>query len=126
MVTGLECCGLVLAVIPLVVEGAKAYSRGIESVQDVVQPDRFDAALDEFYEEIFCQMFEFRERVQYVIDCLPDLDDTRKAEVVEKFSEGDWKPNSDVALAFGARLRNQHDFQMFELIVRKVSRRWDS
>ena len=120
MVTGLECCGLVLAVIPILIEAAKVYGRGVKSIQDVVQPGRFDMASDEFYDELFCQMFEFQERIRYVIDCLPDLDDARKADIVEKFAEDDWRSDSDGALAFSARLKNQHEFQMFETIVKKV------
>jgi hypothetical protein len=112
----------VLAVIPLIVEGAKVYSRGIESVRDVAQPCRFDEALDEFYEEIFCQLVEFKERVQCIIDSLPGLDNARKASIIEAFSEDDWRADSDVALAFRARLESENDFLAFEVIVKKVVR----
>lgn len=100
--TGVECAGIILVVIPLVVEGAKVYLRGLEAVRDTVQSQRYDASLDDFYIDIFCGMMEFRECMISILDELPALSDTKKQALVESVSEEDWKPGSEVHIAFQA------------------------
>jgi hypothetical protein len=120
MATGTECAGLVLAVIPLVVEIAKAYPEGAKTVRDTIQPKRFDDALDDFYQELFCQLFEFQDRMQWIVESLPGLSQARKAELMHHFTEEDWRAGSDVAQAFASIFPAPGELYRFETIVKRV------
>lgn len=122
MATGIECAGLVLAVLPPIVELAKAYPQGVKVIRDTVQPARFDQELEDFYEELFCQLFEFHGRMQQIVDHLPNLPQTRKAEVCRHFQERDWKPGTDVAQAFAEVFQTPGELYRFEIIVKRVIR----
>lgn len=56
MVTGVECAGLILAVLPLFLEVAKVYSDGAESIANVVIKSRWDGLLEDFYFDFYIQM----------------------------------------------------------------------
>lgn len=53
MVTGVECAGLALAVLPLFVEVAKAYSGGVNSIKNVVVKSRWSKDLEDFYFDFY-------------------------------------------------------------------------
>lgn len=50
MVTGIECAGLILSVLPLFVEAGNAYSDGVESILNVSLQSRRDAELSDCYD----------------------------------------------------------------------------
>ena len=54
--SGIECAGLVLSVLPLIVEAAKAYSDGIDSVLDVTVKSRYDRNLQDFYDDFYAEV----------------------------------------------------------------------
>jgi hypothetical protein len=54
--SGIECAGLVLAVLPLIVEAAKAYSDGIDSILDVTVKSRYDQNLQFFYDDFYAEV----------------------------------------------------------------------
>ena len=118
MVTGLECAGLALGVIPIFIEGLKVYGRGVGSLRDVIQPRRLDAALEEFNEDPWYEMFLFREHVEIVTNNLLNLDDARKASVIHNCQKSEWKTDSDVAQSFGFQFSGKHEFHAFEIAVK--------
>ena len=63
MVTGVECAGLVLAVLPLFIEASKAYSDGVETIPDVSLVSRRDAKLSDFYDEFYWAVSELGEHI---------------------------------------------------------------
>ncbi|KAF2107784.1 hypothetical protein BDV96DRAFT_606329 [Lophiotrema nucula] len=58
MVSGIEVAGAILATLPLCIEIAKAYSRGIGSLRNVTIGARRDEALCEFYDEFYWNISE--------------------------------------------------------------------
>ncbi|ORY18182.1 hypothetical protein BCR34DRAFT_655920 [Clohesyomyces aquaticus] len=51
--SGIEALGLILATLPLCIEIAKAYSRGVDSIYNLVLRSRRDEELSEFYDEFY-------------------------------------------------------------------------
>lgn len=118
MVTGVECAGLVLAVLPLVIEAAKAYSEGVEDILDVVKSSRSNEKLEEFYEKFFWEVLEFELRVKQIIDALPEIPDERKSLLVANLHVDDWVPSSDVAEALQEYFGTS-DSKKFDLVMKK-------
>ena len=63
MVTGVECAGLVLAVLPLFIEASKAYSDGVETIPDVSLVSRRDVKLSDFYDGFYWAVSELGEHI---------------------------------------------------------------
>jgi hypothetical protein len=120
MVTGVECAGLALAVLPLVIEIAKVYPRGIGTIKDTVQSSRYDTSLEEFYEELFCQMWEFQERIRHIVDHLPGISEIEKDRLSHQYQEKDWKPGTNVAKAFAQIFPGQGELFRFETVVKTM------
>jgi hypothetical protein len=118
MVTGVECAGLVLAVLPLVIEAAKVYSEGVEDILDVVKSSRSNEKLKEFYEKFFWEVWLFEYRVKRIIDELPKIPDERKSLLVANLHMNDWAPSSDIAEALQEYFGTS-DFNMFDLVMKK-------
>ncbi|KAL8750455.1 MAG: hypothetical protein Q9184_006418 [Pyrenodesmia sp. 2 TL-2023] len=51
--SGVECAGLALAVLPHVIEAAKSYKNGVDSIRDVLSISRRDSELEDFYRELW-------------------------------------------------------------------------
>lgn len=120
MVTGIDCAGLILGALPLVIEAAKVYRDGVDTIRDVVQPSRRDAALQEFYETFLWEVQEFEYQAKDIIDSLPRLSDERKLEITENLHSADWGEDSDVAQALRDYFSTGNDFNRFEWVMRKI------
>jgi hypothetical protein len=118
MVTGVECAGLVLAVLPLVIEAAKVYSEGVEDILDVVKSSRSNEKLKEFYEKFFWEVWLFEYQVKQIINALPKIPDERKSLLIANLHMNDWAPSSDIAGALQEYLGTS-DFNMFDFIMKK-------
>lgn len=66
MASGIECAGLALAVLPIFIEVAKAYSDGVETIFDVAIKSRWDQRLEDFYFEFYMQLFYLNECMQKI------------------------------------------------------------
>lgn len=119
MVTGVECAGLILAVLPIVVQAAQVYSGGVEDIRDVVESSRSNEKLEEFYERFFWEVSEFEYQIKQIIDALPKISDERKSRLVANLHMNDWAPSSDVAQALQEYFGTTSDFMKFELVMKK-------
>lgn len=63
MASSVEFAGLALAVLPLFIETAKAYTDGVESILNVAIRSRWDEKLEEFYEEFYYQIVELNNNI---------------------------------------------------------------
>ena len=118
--SGVECAGLVLAVLPLVVETAKAYSRGIDSVIDVLSSSRADTKLQSFYEELWWEVFLLNRQLRDVIHALPHIEEDRKAVLLNAENLDQWTSGSDVTKALQDFFNSRTDFDAFTLIMSKI------
>lgn len=66
MATGIECAGLLLAILPLFIEAGKSYAKGVDSLMNVAVPDRRDEALEEFYDDFHEQVVEINEHINSI------------------------------------------------------------
>jgi hypothetical protein len=119
MVTGVECAGLVLAVLPLVIQAAQMYSEGVEDIRDVVESSRSKEKLEEFYGRFFWEVSEFQYQIEQIIDKLPEISDERKSLLVANLHMNDWAPSSDVAQALREYFGTTNDFRKFEFVMNK-------
>lgn len=118
MVTGIECAGLVLAVLPIFVEATKAYRRGANTIYNVASRTRLDKALEEFYEEFVWAIVMLHRQIKSMIDALPYLSSDRKTYLAEHLEE--WKQDTDVAQALQEFFNSKMDFDIFMVIVTKI------
>lgn len=119
MVTGIECAGLVLAVLPLVIEAAEVYSEGVEDILDVVKSSRSNEKLEEFYEKFLWEVSEFEYQIRQLIDALPTIPDKHKSQLIANLHTDDWGPSSEVARALQEYFSTKSDFLKFDLVMKK-------
>lgn len=120
--SGIECVGLILGVMPLVIECAKAYPKATKVVRNTTRPNLSDEALETYLSELALLLREFKLQMQRIFDYLPDLGTARKIELLNDFNLEDWRPGGDVAKAFMAMFPDPDDFSWFEDIVTQVIR----
>ncbi|CZS79709.1 unnamed protein product [Fusarium graminearum] len=96
MPTGIECAGLALAVLPLFIEVAKAYSDGVETIFNIVIKSRWEERLETFYLDFYIQLF-------YVEELISDWYNDPKFEVTLK-----------------GYFRSDERFHIFTVICKKV------
>lgn len=118
MVTGVECVGLVLAVLPLVIEGAKVYHDGVESIKDVVVAGRHDEALQEFYEVFLFEVTLLHDQLRQAVAQLQGVSEKRKEELLRDFREQDWEPKDEVAVALQTFYGTTYD--LFIIVTNKI------
>lgn len=120
MVTGVECAGLVLAVLPLVVELAKGYAKGADSIADVLIQKRRDEELNEFYYDFWWETRELNQRLRQVMDSLPSIPANRKLELIKASSLDDWKAGTDVEIALHGYFLETEDTEAFFAVTTKL------
>lgn len=120
MITGVETTGLVLAVLPLVIEAAKVYSNGVEEIKGVVVPDRHNDLQQQFYEDFWFEVIAINKNIEYVVDSLPGIKDDRKKELKSNMHLEDWTPDNEVAEAL--RLMFGGEYEFFEMAINKIMR----
>jgi hypothetical protein len=120
MVTGIECAGLVLAVLPLAIEAAKQYKHGVDTILDAVSSSRRDEKLEDFYEELWWEMFLLDRQLRDIVHALPYLTDDRKAGLMKADNLDQWTAKSDVTEALQEFFNSDTDFQTFMMIMGKI------
>ena len=120
MVTGIECVGLILAVMPIFIEAAKSYKKGVDTIRDVVSPQRRDDRLEDFYEDLWWEMFLIDRQIREVVQALPCLSDSRKTELTAAEHMDEWTVDADVTDALHNFLRSDSDFLAFMLVMTKI------
>ena len=118
--SGIECAGLVLAVLPLVIEAAKSYKHGVDTILDVVSSSRRDDKLEGFYEDIWWEMFFIDRQLRDVIHALPFLAEDRKVDLLKAEHLSQWTRDSEVTEALKEYFKLETDFQAFTVIMGKI------
>ncbi|TGO24877.1 hypothetical protein BPAE_0093g00400 [Botrytis paeoniae] len=119
--SGIEVTGLVLAVLPLFIEGAKAYSHGVETIRKTVSRRERDEKLMDFYDEFYWEIVQLDRQTLEVIKSLPYLSDKRKAELTMDIRLEAWKTDADVAQALIDYFGSQEDLDTFLHVMGKIA-----
>ncbi|KAL8921055.1 MAG: hypothetical protein Q9208_005946 [Pyrenodesmia sp. 3 TL-2023] len=118
--SGVECAGLVLAVLPLVIEAAKSYKNGVDTIRDVLSSSRRDSELEDFYQELWYEMFLLDRQLRDIVDALPILTQDRKASLLRAENITEWSSDSDVREALEIHFNSRNDLQAFWVIMGKI------
>ncbi|KAI9700963.1 MAG: hypothetical protein M1820_006608 [Bogoriella megaspora] len=120
MVTGIEAAGLALAVLPLVVEAAKSYAKGVDSIKDVVIASRRDEKLQEFYDHFYWETFLLDGTLREIVDGLPLLCRDCKSSLYSDRSLRVWEEDEEVGRALLEYFGNEENLSAFLLILSRV------
>ncbi|UZP36961.1 hypothetical protein NXS19_004777 [Fusarium pseudograminearum] len=113
MPTGIECAGLALAVLPLFIEVAKAYSDGVETIFNIVIKSRWEERLESFYLDFYIQLFYVEEVMQRIRDVI-----SASANSIQLIS--DWYNDPKFEVTLKAYFRSDERFRIFTVICKKV------
>lgn len=117
---GIECAGLVLAVLPLFIEAAKSYKKGVDTIYNVTSRSRRDESLAEFYEMFWWETVVLNRQIRGIVDSLPYLSNDRKTYLAAAEHLEDWDEDSDVSQALQEFFSSQMDFDHFMVIMTKI------
>ncbi|KAL4940181.1 hypothetical protein BDV06DRAFT_224356 [Aspergillus oleicola] len=122
MATGIECAGLVLAVLPLFVSAVDAYSKGSETLWGVIIRSKADEALHDFYCEFYYQIAILHKH-------LDKISDTVAGQLWVAGNGGsiasqlqDWRSRADIHITIRTLLGSDASFRMFETITTKIAK----
>ncbi|KAK6709928.1 hypothetical protein SNK05_004404 [Fusarium graminearum] len=113
MITGIECAGLALAILPLFIEVAKAYSDGVETIFNIVIKSRWEERLESFYLDFYIQLFYVEEVMQRIRDVISVSTNT-----IQLIS--DWYNDPKFEVALKEYFRSDERFRIFTVICKKV------
>lgn len=105
-----ELAGLVLAVLPLVIEANKAFAHHGTAFHEAVFPGTRDKALQEFYTKFWWETVELSKHLEAVIYGLPGLSLQRKQEILEDKNIENWVLVSDVDCALRKYFNTESDY----------------
>jgi hypothetical protein len=120
MITGIDCAGLVLAIMPLVIEAGKAYAEGTDALMNITLQSRRDQRLQDFYEHFWWEMVELNLRVREIVGALPRLSHERKIELATAARLEDWTRDADVEIALQNYFASNDDFNAFMLVMTRL------
>ena len=120
MISGIECAGLVIAVLPLVIEAGKLYARGTDKLLNVALHSRRDDKLQSFYLEFWWEITELGERIQQIVSTLPRLSAERKIALANVARLEDWNCDTDVDVALKTYFATEEDLNTFMLVMTKL------
>lgn len=120
MVTGIECAGLVLAILPLIIETGKAYARGTDTLLNIVLPSRHDPRLESFYEKFWWETEELNQKLKDILNNLPLLSPQRKIELATAARLEDWTSNADISEALHSYFATKHDLNKFMHVMSRL------
>ncbi|KAL8904553.1 MAG: hypothetical protein Q9171_007011 [Xanthocarpia ochracea] len=118
--SGIECAGLALAALPLAIEAAKSYKSGVNSIRDVLSSSRHDDSLEDFYRELWFEMYSLDRQLRDTVEAFPILTEDRKASLLKAENLGQWTFDSDIAEVLQQYFNSDTDLQAFMVIMGKI------
>ncbi|KAF2436658.1 hypothetical protein EJ08DRAFT_674523 [Tothia fuscella] len=120
MATGIEVAGLALAILPLVVEAAKAYSSGVNTILNVTLNSRRDAKLQDFYDDFWWETDLLHRHLKGLVTDLPLLCPDCKAALESDETLTAWEQDQAVRDALSMYFGSQNELDSFTLIVGRI------
>lgn len=119
MVTGVECAGLVLAVLPLFIGASKAYSDGVEIILDVSLVSRRDAKLSDFYDEFYWAISELGEHIADIFNVISNSVIGRQ-QPSSSLQLSEWSQDSEVEKHLKAYFGSDTAFNKFTVTAKRI------
>lgn len=117
---GIECAGLVLGVLPLVIEVAKAYKHGVDTILDAVSSSRRDDKLEEFFAELWWETTFLNRQLRDIIHALPILTEDDKVHLLKAENLSQWTTDIKVKESLQEFFNSENDFNAFIVIMSKI------
>ena len=125
---GFEIAGIVLAVMPLVIEGAKAFANNTVSAREALRHSKRDKKLREFYDHFYWETFELRQTLESFVRQLPHLSETRKEELLQisniETARDTWSDDPDISQSLNQFFASENDRETFFDTLDKVFRQF--
>jgi hypothetical protein len=119
MVTGVETVGLVLAILPLLIEAGKAYSEGVSTIKDLALNSRRDEALGDFYDDFFIETHLINELLRGLVDQL-SLCTESKINLKSRAGLDDWEQDEAIKNALQEYLKTEENLNAFLLVNSRI------
>ncbi|KAL4916458.1 hypothetical protein BDW62DRAFT_202612 [Aspergillus aurantiobrunneus] len=119
MATGIECAGVMLAVLPLFVSAVDAYSKGSEILWGVIIRSKYEEALHDFC-EFYYQIAILHKQLGSISDALPGQLPAAEHGGSLASQLGDWKGSPDMEKAMTALLGSDASYRLFDTITKKI------
>jgi hypothetical protein len=120
MVTGIECVGVILGVLPLVIELSKAYSEGYHDLAGVVIPSRHHSKVRKFYQKFFWEIGALGHCLDDIIKHLPNLSLDQKAALGDIVSLEKWTEDAEVDTALRSYLRTDANYARWNVLMTEL------
>lgn len=120
MSSGIECAGLVVAVLPLIIEAGKSYARGTDTLLTVALPSRRDQKLQDFYDRFWWETVELNGRIREIVNALPRLSAEHKIALANVARLEDWTRDTDVDAALKNYFATEDDLNKFMLVMTRL------
>jgi hypothetical protein len=120
VITGVECAGLALAVLPLVIETGKVWASGGEALADIALLVRRDKKLSYFYDHFWWESVELNQKLRQIVDALPNLPLDRKLRLATAANLEDWTTQADVTAALQSYFATSDDVNSFLHVMTKL------
>jgi hypothetical protein len=120
MPTGIEIAGLALAILPLVIEVAKCYAHGVNSIKNVVISERRDEKLQDFYQEFWWETYAIDGALNAIVNGLPLLCQGCKEALFAERSLSMWEEDEEVKRALLLYFRSKEGVDAFILVLSNI------
>lgn len=125
MATGVEATGLLLAILPLFIEGAKACKSSVHSIRQARKQTQVDKALEEFYDNFHREIVAINCHVDSIYGFLLNSIDRdilpRRTDFLSK-----WKNTPAIQYALENYFGSKGKFRRFSSISHKIVQHLDS
>jgi hypothetical protein len=120
MASGIEVAGLALALLPLFVETAKVYSKGMKSIQNVAMNSRRDEKLLDFYDDFWWETDRLHRQVKNLVNCLPNLCPACKSAFESDKTLTLWGQDEAVRESLLEYFGSQEQLDAFTLVMTRI------
>lgn len=116
-VMSVETAGLVLATLPIVVEIAKAYARGIDTLFNIALHSRRDKKLIDFYEEFFWSLSELDQNITRISHAAT----AGQSQPASLLDIGSWNEDSEIVACLKRAFQNEAAYDQYVVITDKIA-----
>lgn len=120
MITGVECAGLILAVIPIFVQMGKAYLDGVDNTLNVFQQHRWDESLEEFYESFYIQINILNETLKTISEATAERLVTQQHTTPSIILLSNWQLDPQLEAKLRRYFGSGSRFNHFTVAARKI------
>jgi hypothetical protein len=125
MASGIEAAGLALALLPIVVEIAKAYSEGVNTILNVTISGRRDEKLQSFYDDFWWETEMLHRHIKSIVKGLPNLCPACKIVLESDRTLTIWEQDEVVRDSLLDYFGSQEELDTFKMVMTRVLELFD-